>query len=363
MKKIVTFGEIMGRLAPEGFLRFRQSCPGRLNITFAGSEANVAASISILGGNSCFVTALPKHGISDACIANLKGLGVDTSYIIRADKGRLGLFFLETGANQRPSNVLYDRENSSVSLIGKGQYAWDDIFGNATWFHVSGITPAISKNAAQATLEAVKKAKEADVTVSCDLNFRKKLWRWDNNYAPEKLAEKIMREILLFVDVVIGNEEDASDVLGIKAGTSDIQAGQLDIKRYPEVAAKIIAQFPNVSKVAITLRESVSATHNNWGAVLYDKNTQKAYFAPQASGQYQPYEIRNIVDRVGGGDSFAAGLIFALTTQELSDCSQAISFAAAASCLAHSLQGDFNYSSRIEIERLMQGSASGRVVR
>ena len=363
MKTVVTFGEVMGRLAPEGFLRFRQSCPGKLNMTFAGAEANVAASVSILGGKSCFVTALPKHDIAEACIAELKGLGVDTSYILRTNKGRLGLFFLETGANQRPSNVIYDRENSSVSLIGNGQYLWDDIFANATWFHVSGITPAISKNAAAATLEAVKKAKANNVTVSCDLNFRKKLWQWDNNYEPGELAEKTMKEILPFVDVVIGNEEDASDVLGIKAGSSNVESGRLETERYPEVAVKILEQFGNVSKVAITLRESVSATHNNWGAMLYDKNKQKAYFAPEVNGEYRPYEIRNIVDRVGGGDSFSAGLIFALTTEELSDCPVAISFSVAASCLAHSLQGDFNYNSREEVERLMKGLGTGRVIR
>ena len=190
MKKIVTFGEIMGRLTTENLLRFRQCCPGKLHITFAGAEANVAASINILGGESRFVTALPRHDIADACIANLKSLGVDTNYIIRTDKGRLGLFFLETGANQRPSNVLYDRENSSISILEEDAYPWDEIFCDASWFHISGITPALSEKAAKATLKAVEMAKKNNVIVSCDLNFRKKLWQWDGNYKPSALAEK-----------------------------------------------------------------------------------------------------------------------------------------------------------------------------
>jgi 2-dehydro-3-deoxygluconokinase len=212
-------------------------------------------------------------------------------------------------------------------------------------------------------LVAVKEAKTAQLTVSCDLNFRKKLWRWDGSLSPNALAEKTMREILPYVDVVIANEEDASDVLSIRAGDSDVHAGRLEIDRYPEVATKIISQFENVSKVAITLRESVSATHNNWGAMLYGSTEKKAFFAPCRDGDYKPYKITNIVDRVGGGDAFAAGLIFALTTGELSSPQTAISFAAASSCLAHSIPGDFNYSSRSEVEALMRGSGSGRVVR
>ena len=361
--KIITFGEIMGRLAPQGFLRFRQACPGSLNITFAGSEANVAASISVLGGESSYVTALPRHAIADACLASLKGIGVDTQHVVRTEKGRLGLFFLETGANQRPSQVIYDREHSAIALAAADDYPWDDIFSGAGWFHVSGITPAISAEAAEATLLAVKKAKENKLSVSCDLNFRKKLWRWDQSQSAGELAGKTIRQILPFVDLVVGNEADASDVLGISAGDTDVDAGKLAIDKYPEVAKRIIGEFPNVSRVAITLRESISATHNNWGAMLYHGGDDAAYFAPESGGRYSPYQIKNIVDRVGGGDSFAAGLIFALTSEELMDSQSAISFAVAASCLAHSIMGDFNYSSRSEVEALMKGSASGRVVR
>jgi 2-dehydro-3-deoxygluconokinase len=361
--KIVTFGEIMGRLAPEGFLRFRQAVPGLVNITFGGAEGNVAASIALLGKQAVYVTALPKHALADACIANLKAVGVDTSRIMRTDEGRLGLFFLETGANQRPSNVIYDRAGSSISLTPAEAYPWKEIFNGACWFHVSGITPAISEIAAEATLVAVQEAKAADLHVSCDLNFRKKLWRWDRSLSPTELAEKTIRRILPYVDVVIANEEDASDVLSIRAGDSDVHAGRLEIERYPEVARNILSQFTNVSLVAITLRESISATHNNWGAMLYCSPEQKAYFAPCRDGDYTPYTITNIVDRVGGGDAFAAGLIFALTTEDLSSPQTAISFAAAASCLAHSIPGDYNYSSRSEVETLMRGSGSGRVVR
>jgi 2-dehydro-3-deoxygluconokinase len=290
-------------------------------------------------------------------------LGVDTKYMLKQKKGRLGLFFLETGANQRPSNVIYDREYSAISLTKASEYPWKEIFEGGKWFHVSGITPAISKEAADTVLTAIKLAKESGLTVSFDLNFRKKLWQWDNSFSPRELAEKTIKQMLPFVDLVIGNEEDASDVLGISAGHSDAAAGKLEIDKYPEVAKKIIQKFPNITKVAITLRESISATHNNWGGMLYDGTLHEAFFAPMNVNGYEPYQIKNIVDRVGGGDSFAAGLIYALTTAELSQAKVAISFAAAASCLAHSIQGDFNYSSRQEVESLMKGSASGRVVR
>ena len=363
MKKVVAFGEVMGRVAPEGFQRFRQAMPGKLDITFAGAEANVAVSICLLGGEAALVTALPKHPIADACVDSIRARGVDVSGVSRVDEGRLGLYFLETGANQRPSVVVYDRDHSSVSLTPGDKYDWDKAFAGASWFHVSGITPALSALAAEATLLAAKKAKSLGVTVSCDLNFRKKLWRWEPGAKPAQLAEKTMRRLLPFVDVVIANEEDASDVLGIKAGGTDVESGKLDIARYPEVAAKIAGQFPNVSKVAITLRESVSASHNNWGAMLYDAQTKAASFAPTRDGQYQPYQIRNIVDRVGGGDSFAAGLIFALNDPALGAPDKAVAFAVAASCLAHSCLGDFNYASRAEVEALMGGSGSGRVSR
>ena len=363
MSRIVTFGEIMGRLTPGGFLRFRQALPGKLECMFAGAEATVAASFAYLGGEAAFVTALPTHAIADACVANLKAMGVDTRHIVRTKQGRLGLYFLETGANQRPSNVIYDRDGASVGLTPAAKYPWAEIFTGANWFHISGITPAISATAAEAALAAVQEARERGVTISCDLNFRRKLWQWDSSLEPQKLAQKTMRELLAYVDVVIGNEEDAGEVLGIHAADTDVHSGKLATDKYPEVARAIVAQFPQVTHVAITLRESISASHNNWGAMLYDSQADRAFYAPTAAGHYQPYAITHIVDRVGGGDAFAAGLIFARLTQELSAPQIAISFAVAASCLAHSISGDFNFSSRTEVEALMRGSASGRVVR
>ncbi len=361
--KIVTFGEIMGRIDAKGFMKFRQSLPGPLYMTFAGAEANVAASLAILGREVVFMTALPNNDITEACLDTLRGIKVNTNYIVKTAKGRLGLYFVEKGANQRPSKVIYDRSYSSVSMTSHEAYNWDEAFDGAGWFHITGITPSLSKIAADASLYAVKKAKEKGLTVSCDLNFRKKLWQWDENLAPHELAEKIMRQILPYVDVVIANEEDASDVLKINAGETDVDSGYLEIDKYPFVARKIVEQFPNVQKVAITLRESISATHNNWGAMLYDKTEDAASFAPIQDGKYQPYQIKNIVDRVGGGDSFAAGLIFALTEESLPSLQEKLSFAVAASCLAHSIQGDFNYSTKEEVLNLMKGSASGRVIR
>lgn len=363
MNTIVTFGEVMGRLAPEGVLRFRQSLPGKLDLTFGGAEANVAASLAQLGASARFVTALPRHAIADSCVAVFAGLGVDTSCIVRNDKGRLGLYFFENGANQRPSNVIYDRAHSAVSTTPAGDYPWDKILDGAQWLHTTGITPALSRTAAEAVIHAVKAAKAAGLTVSCDLNFRKKLWNWEPGTDSKTLAGKTMREVLPHVDVVIANEEDAADVLGIHAANTDVESGHLDTAAFPEVADKIAKEFPNIRQVAITLRESISASHNNWGAMLYDVATAGAFFAPMRDGQYRPYEIRNIVDRVGGGDSFGAGLIFALNTPELAEPPRAISFAVAASCLCHSISGDINYTSRSEVEALMKGSGSGRVVR
>jgi 2-dehydro-3-deoxygluconokinase len=360
---IVTFGEIMGRINPPGYQRFAQAMPGVLELTFAGAEANVAASIAMLGGQARLVTALPRNVLADACVRTLRGLGVDTSQIVRTEAGRLGLYFVEKGANQRPSQVVYDRDHSSIAMSGPEAYDWNSAFSGAGWLHTTGITAALSRRSFESTLAAVKAARSAGLTVSCDLNFRKKLWRWEEGTSAADLAGRCMREILPQVDVVIANEEDASDVLGIHAEGSDIDGGHLAIDRYPGVAREIIRQFPNVSRVAITLRESLSASRNNWGAMLYDASSETAHFAPQKDGAYAPYEIRHIVDRVGGGDSFGAGLIFALTTPGLDNGTDAVRFAVAASCLAHSIEGDFNYSSRGEVEALMNGSASGRVVR
>lgn len=362
MKAIVTFGEIMGRFASQDNLRLRQT--RNLEVTYAGAEASVAFSICNFGGIARYVTALPKHALAEATLDSLRAIGIDTRYILRTDKGRLGLYFLETGANQRPSNVIYDRENSAIAITPPDQYDWKGIFEGAQWLHLSGITPALSRNAAEATLAAAKKAKAAGASVSIDLNFRGKLWKWDTTKTGHELAQETMRRILPFIDVVVGNEEDCYDVLGIQAGDTDVHSGTLNTSRYPDVARQVVQQFPNISRVAITLRESLSASHNNWGAMLYDTASDTPYFAPlDDQGNYRAFQIKNIVDRVGGGDAFAGGLIFALNTPELSDARTAVKYAVAASCLKHSIKGDFNYSTRAEVERLMGGNASGRVVR
>jgi 2-dehydro-3-deoxygluconokinase len=362
--QVVTFGEIMMRVSALDVLKFRQSLPGQADITFAGAEANVAVSLSLLGVSAKFVTVLPKHSIADACVGVLRNTGVDISGIIRTDQGRLGIYFVEKGANQRPSTVIYDRADASVALADRSLYNWKKIFEDAKWFHITGITPSLSRNAADASLEAVKAAKVAGLMVSCDLNFRKKLWNWETGVSPKELAGKVMSGILPYVDILIGNEEDAEDVLGIKAGETDVNAGKLDIERYPMVAKGIAERFPNIKKIATTLRESVSATHNNWGAMLFDTAGDKCYFAPNSGGSYKPYEIRDIIDRIGGGDSFAAGLIFGLIDEGLSTSDQdVLSFAVAASCLSHSIYGDFNYSTKEDILALMKGDRSGRVKR
>jgi 2-dehydro-3-deoxygluconokinase len=362
MKVIVTFGEIMCRLAAPDNLRLRQT--RELEVTYAGAEASVAASICNFGGAARYVTALPEHALAEATMDTLRAVGIDTRFVLRTGTGRLGLYFLETGANQRPSTVIYDRADSAIALTPADRYDWDAILGDAQWLHLSGITPALSRTAAEATLMAARKARAAGVQVSIDLNFRKKLWQWNHAKSTRALAEETMRGILPSVDVVIANEEDCADVLGIVAGKTDVHAGALQTARYPDVARQVVAQFPNVTKVAITLRESLSASHNNWGAMLYDAAGDEALFAPlDAAGNYHPYQIRNIVDRVGGGDAFAGGLLFALTTPELCESQTALSYAVAASCLKHSIKGDCNYSTRAEVEALMAGSVSGRVIR
>jgi 2-dehydro-3-deoxygluconokinase len=362
MGKVVSFGEIMMRFQTEPGRRLRQCLPGDLNLTFGGAEANVAASLALLDVETVYVTALPDTPLTDACLGALRGLGVDVSKVVKSKQGRFGIYFVEPGANQRPSNVIYDRDYSSISM--ESNYNWQDIFKGASWFHVTGITPSLSKTASEATLDALKAAKAAGLTVSTDLNFRKKLWRWEPGSSPNELAAKVMKQALPYVDVMIANEEDVGDVLGIHAGNLDTSSGSIDVQKYPGIAKQVAALFPNLKKIAFTLRESVSATHNNWGAMLYDCASGNSYFAPQSGNKYTPYQITDIVDRIGGGDSFGAGLIYASQDSELSkDDSSVLGFAVAASCLCHSIYGDFNYSAKAEILNLMKGSTSGRIVR
>lgn len=362
--RVVTFGEVMLRLAPSGNYRLRQVLPGSLDATFGGGELNVAVSVALQGGRSAFLTAVPDNVVTDSLQQELGKLGVDADLLLRHKQGRFGIYFVETGANQRGGTVTYDREGASITHCGPEQYDWNRVFADAGWFHITGITPALCERTALAALESVRQAKQRGITVSCDLNFRKKLWRWRSGTKPVDLARETMRSMMPYVDVVIANEEDADLSLGIAAKNTDVAGGHLHVEGYGDVARTIVQQFPNVSRVAITLRESISASHNNWGALLYDKSLDRVWLAPLgADGQYEPYEIRNIVDRVGAGDSFSGGLIFALITPELSAPETALRYAVAASCLKHTIIGDFNYSTRAEIEALISGGGSGRVQR
>lgn len=362
MAGFVTFGEVMMRMAPPGNLRVAQALPGALDVTFAGAEANVAASLAMLGAKSRYITAVPENPLADTCLCTLRGLGVDTSVVLRKP-GRLGIYFVETGANQRPGRVIYDRSGSSISETPAAEYDWDVLLDGQSHLHVTGITPALSQHAAEATRQACEVAQQNGLQVSCDLNFRAKLWSWGSGTEKKQLAAETMATILPHVDILIANEADCGDVLGIHAGDSDVESGSVEVDAYPQVARQVSGMFPNLSYVATTLRESQSASHNNWGAMLFDVSTDAPHYAPMAGGTYCPYEIRNIVDRVGGGDAFAAGLLFALQDDELCQPQHAVAFAAAASCLAHSVVGDFNFNSRAEVESLMRGAGSGRVVR
>lgn len=360
--RVVTFGEVMCRLCPPDFLRFEQVSPGPWELTFGGAESSVAAAVARFGGVAEFVTALPTHAVAESCIRQLKSFDVQTAHILRSESERMGIYFVERGANQRASQVIYDRLPSTFSEAAYDDFDWDGIFDGASWFHTTGITAALSEKTAATACRAVRAAKEAGLTVSVDLNFRAKLWKWRAGISSEELAQEIMPQLMEYTDVVIGNEEDAHKTLGIKADQTNVEAGELDLTGFVSVAKTMMERFPNIGKVATTLRESISATHNNWGAVLLERGSDPVS-APMKGDAYSPYEIRNIIDRVGGGDAFAGALIFALNSGEFAQKQDALNFAVAASCLAHSISGDFNFSTREEIERLAAGNGNGRVQR
>jgi len=343
MSRVVTFGEIMLRLKSPGHERLFQSAT--LEATFGGGEANVAVALCNFGMAAALVSALPDNDIGAAAIRELRSFGVNTDYLRRTGD-RVGVYYLESGANQRPSNVVYDRAGSSISAAQSGDFDWQDIFTGAEWFHITGITPALSESAAELSLEAVKAAKAAGVTVSCDLNFRGKLWKYG------KSAPEVMSELVKFVDVGIANEEDCQKSLGISVDDVDVESGELDIAKYERLTEKVLTEFPAMSVLAVTLRESKSADRNGWSACMRDKKGFRVS---------KRYEITDIVDRVGGGDSFASALIYGLNTY--TDRQQALEFSVAASCLKHSISGDFNRVTVAEVEKLMGGDASGRVQR
>ena len=338
--KVITFGELMLRLAPEGYLRFVQS--EKYLATFGGAEANVAVSLANYGVDVSFVTKLPNHEIGQAAVNSVRKFGVDTSKIVRGGE-RVGIYYCEKGASQRPSKVVYDRAYSSIAMAKKSDFDWSKIFEGVDWFHFTGITPALSDEVAEICLEACKEAKSRGVKISCDLNYRKKLW------SKEKAGE-VMSKLCVYIDYCIANEEDAKDVFGIEADNTDIYSGKLNREGYISVAKKLTDKF-NFEGVAITLRESLSANDNNWSAMLYTNG--EAVFSKKYA--------MHIVDRVGGGDSFGGGLIYSLLNKY--EPQKAIEFAVAASCLKHSVEGDYNMVSVDEVEKLAGGDASGRVQR
>lgn len=343
MSRVVTFGEIMLRLATPGFARFQQAMPGSVNATFAGAEASIAASLAYLGIDAAFVTALPDHAIADACIADLRGLGVETKHILRTPEGRLGTYFLEHGANQRGGNVIYDRDGSTVAITPASAYDWDAIFVGCEWFVISGITPAISRNAAEVALIAVQEAARRQIKVVCDMNYRTKLWRWDSPLSARELATRTMRTLLPHVTVFVGGISDATSMLGIE------HAGDLYA-----LAKQIVTEFPNLTHAAFTLRDGSTSAAQCFSGALYEVATDTLHTAPA-------YTITQIIDRLGAGDAFTAGLIFSFLQN--SPAPATIAFATAAGCLAHSIEGDYNYSTHAEIEAVMHGDAGGRVSR
>ncbi|MFV0391032.1 MAG: PfkB family carbohydrate kinase [Paludibacteraceae bacterium] len=345
-KKIVTFGEVMLRLATPGYQRFIQS--NNLNATFGGGEANVAVSLANYGLDAEFVTRLPKNDIADWCISDLRKYNVKTQNILRGGD-RVGIYFLETGAVARSSKVVYDRANSSIADIQPGMINWKEVLKGADWFHWTGITPALSQGAADTCLEAIKVANEMGVTVSTDLNYRKNLWTYG------KTASEIMPALVEGCDIILGNEEDAEKVFGIKPEGFEVEhtGGEINAEEFESVCTQMMKKFPRAKKVIITLRGSINANHNTWGGVLYSEGTLY---------QSKRYNITHIVDRVGGGDSFMGGLIYGLLSYERDD-QKALDFAVAASCLKHTVYGDFNLVAVAEVEALMKGDGSGRVSR
>jgi 2-dehydro-3-deoxygluconokinase len=340
---VVTFGEIMLRLAPPGFERFLQT--PQFVATFGGGEANVAAALGGFGHPARFVTVLPPaNPIADAFLAEMRRFGVDTSAIVRG-KGRFGIYFVEAGANQRPSKVVYDRAGSAIALAMPGDIDWNKAFDGAGWFHVTGITPAISHSAADLAIEAARAARAKGLTVSCDLNYRKNLWKYG------KTPQEVMRELVQYVDICIANEEDCQMALGIQVDV-DVHSGKLEHEQYRALTAKVLAEYTSMKMIAVTLRESKSASHNGWSACLNDRS---GFLLSRH------YEITHIVDRVGGGDCFAAGLIYGL--QNLPTHGEALEFAVAASCLKHSIYGDFARLTVDEVNGLLKGGGSGRVQR
>jgi 2-dehydro-3-deoxygluconokinase len=343
MSRVETLGEIMLRLATPGFARFQQAMPGSMQTTFAGAEASIAASLAYMGIDAAFVTALPENAVADACVADLRSLGVEVKHILRTPDGRLGIYFLEHGANQRGGNVIYDREASSVALTQAAAYDWPSIFDGCEWFVISGITPAISRNASEVALHAVQEARKRGIQVVCDMNYRTKLWRWEPPLAARELATRTMRELLRHVTIFVGGISDATAMLGIEF-KGDVKA----------LAEQIIAEFPQLTHAAFTLRDGSTSAAQCFSGALYEAATGTLHTAPV-------YTITQVIDRLGAGDAFTAGLVFSFLQHSTAPSS--IAFATAAGCPAHSIAGDYNYSTQAEIEAVVHRDGGGRVSR
>lgn len=357
MKYTVSFGEIMVRITTPGVQKIRQSWPGDATITFAGSESNVAESLALQGCPSKFVTKLPKNDVAECCLSMLRGIGVDDSEVVRSERGRMGAYYVEGGADQRASKVIYDREDSVFSHSRPSDYDWEKILEGADWFHCSGISPAITRDTAEVTIDAVKRAKKMGLTVSFDMNYRQKLWLWDPSKGQKQLAQEVCAQILPYADVLIGNIED-SDTVGVYTNDS--------IEHNPDFCKTMVGRYPNLKLIATILRDMPSANIDTWGGILYDVKNDKQYVGPLVDGTYAPWHINDIVDPIGVGDAFSAGLVYALKDPEIKDDLQyVLEYTLACSCLAHTIKGDCNYTTKDEVLALLKKGSrgSGRVLR
>lgn len=363
MKPIVCFGEILLRLTAPDHRRLRHCLPGTLETSFAGAEANVAVTLAGLGQPAEFVTALPRNEITDACVASLRGAGVALEHLSYVERGRLGLFFVEPGANQLAGRVVYDRQDSSFSQASATTYPWAGIFRQAGWFHTSGVSAAVSRRAAEATIASVAAARSAGLPVSFDVNFRRQLWRWEPGRDSAQLARQTLASIVPHVTVLLGNADDLSLVAPGAASQAPTATAEEGLARATALARAIGAHHPHLEHIAVTLRRGHSADQQEWGALLFSPKTDETHIAPLADGRYVPYAIRDVVDRIGTGDVFAGALIAALAGGEFRPPARALSFAVAASCLAHSIPGDFKHLRRAEIEHLLAGNDAGHLAR
>lgn len=361
---VLTFGEVMLRLVPPFSQRLAQSLPGTLDVTFGGAESNVAITLAQLGRPAAYCTSLPDNSLTDAFVGELRRHGVDGSRVLRRPYGRFGTYFIEMGASQRPDVVTYDRDGSAIALAEPTAYDWRSLLAGVTWLHITGITSGLSQSAAAATLACARAAQERGIPVSCDLNLRRKLWRWETSVAPLDLARRELTRLLELASVVITSPADAGAVLGMEVPGTNLEEDTLDEAACRTLAGAIAQRFPQLTQIALTLRTTISASETLFGGALYETGSKSLSLAPfTGDGCYEPYRIAPIVDRIGAGDGFAAGLIHALRTPELRDGAMAIRYATALGCLKHSVRGDYYVGTHADVMSLVEASRSGRVQR